>query len=161
LLVEPCPAKAPGIARAFKQLAQDPSFCPKLRLGLRGDGTRTIPVLKISRQDRADDTPPPDNRLTLLHISRYGRPAHTGPGSADQEKDLAGSVVLQYAAISETSTLPVRNQEANPYFVRALPERMIRADTLSEQEALGRLWANYLIPSDFHAVIHGSNHLTA
>jgi hypothetical protein len=159
VMVEADADKARDIATAFEQLGTDPTFRTAVRVCVCGDGTRTIPVLKMDRRDRPDDTMPGDERLTLLHISCPGR--RTGREPGPQDPDPSGSVVLQYAALSETSSLPVRNQEANPYFLRALPERMIGADTVEEQESLGRLWANYLIPLDFHAVIHGSSHLTA
>jgi hypothetical protein len=158
VLVEADAAKARDIARAFDQLGKDPTFRTLIQVRVCGDGTKTIPVLKMDRHDRADDTLPGDDRLTLLHISCPVRRASREPGPKDPAP--SGSVVLQYAALSDTASLPVRNQEANPYFFRALPGRMIQAATVAEQESLGQLWANYLVPTDFHAVIHGSTHLT-
>ena len=113
----------------------------------------------MRRSDFAVDTPPTDERLTLLRVycPRQGEavgaalPPEPGPDE---------SMVFQYSALSQTASVTVRELKANPYFVQKLPKKIIGGRTAAQREDFGLLWANYLIPEDLHQVIGGSDHLT-
>src|SRR5207237_1137692 len=129
----------------------EPQFNKKMKLQVC-DKVGAIGVLKMTRRTTSPDTSPSEEHLTLLTITCRPSREH---GAAVDGSDVA--MVFQYSALSQTATVPVREQEANPYFVRRLPARMIKASQ-GEQEEFGKLWATYLIPEDFHRIIQCGRH---
>jgi len=122
------------------------------------------PVLEM-KDDESTDVPPEEVNQTLIRVTcpTPGVAAAallTPAASAAPAAAVEPAVVFQYSALSQTATIPVRELKSNPYFTRRLPERLKQAQTRSEQEDFGELWANYLIPEEFLRMIEASGHLT-
>ena len=150
VLVERDDARAKEVLRAFKELCQERGIRNKLALTVADAGK--IPILRIKEDDEASDTPPPEDRSTLLRVT-----CPSVQSGVESDTDLA---VFQYSALSQSATVSVREAKVNPYFARRLPDRLREARCATDAARFGRLWANYLIPDEFHGVIESSSHLT-
>ncbi len=152
VVVEGDDARATAIVAVFKRLSEDPSLLRSFQLRVSDKGA--IATLAMTAAE-ASDVPPTEENHTYIRVVCPAQGSGTAAGSATD-----GSVVFQYSALTQTATIPVRELKSNPYFMHRLPGRLREAKTLSEQEDYGELWANYLVPDDFHRIIEGSGNLT-
>jgi hypothetical protein len=113
-----------------------------------------------SREDprKPDDpgtagTPPPDQQPEGPPPTRITVAAMT---DLDAEEDP----VIQYSALAESAVISVREERLSSYFVRQLPIRLVGAQAREEQEALGRLLTNYLLPEDFRQLLDSKTSLS-
>jgi hypothetical protein len=162
VLVEPDRDRAATILETFRQLSREKELVRFFQLCVTDLGE--IPVLEM-KDDESTDVPPEEVNHTLIRVtcSNPGVNAASMPASAagaGPVEAVQPAVVFQYSALSQTATIPVRDLKSNSYFTRRLPERLKQAETRSEQEDFGELWANYLIPEEFLRMIEASGHLT-
>jgi hypothetical protein len=148
VLVEQDPDRAEEVRGVFEQLGKDSLLKKKMTLHV-AEKVGSVGVLALAGRTTSPDTPPPEEQLTLVRIAC----PRAAPGSS------CDATVFKYSAQSQTTSVPVRQQEANRYFVHRLPARMIQARSGQEQEQYGKLWATYLIPEDFQRIMRGSGHL--
>ncbi len=131
---------------------------------------RSIPglQLEVDSGGQVDPDPEPDPNtdvepyihLTLLRITKRGSsPMVTSPANP-APAGMASTEFFEFSGISDTAAVTVRDREANPYFIRELPDRVSNASTPEEQESFGTFFANYLIPDDFRVLAEGSSSMT-
>src|SRR5262249_7551615 len=100
----------------------------------------------------ARDTDPPV-AVNLLRVTLEQHRSATAESAGE-------NTTFQFSALSETAAVPVRDEQVNTYFVRELPDRLIKTRKAEERQALGRFFANYLIPDDFRRMIEGGKGLS-
>ena len=67
---------------------------------------------------------------------------------------------IEYAALTSTAVVPVRTQMVQTYFLNRLPARLMATVLeVDQQEQLGQILTQYLVPHDFHTLIHGDESL--
>ncbi len=78
------------------------------------------------------------------------------PGSADDHAShpRPRRQIFQCTAVTESSVIPVREQDVAPYFVEKIPERIRTAETVADQEKFGLLLPAFLLPEDFVKLIN-------
>lgn len=107
------------------------------------------PAARGPEAGRGDGRPTP-NRVTITRTA-YSR--EVPPGAPP-------TVALEYAALTASAVVPVREQAVQAYFFDRLPERLRTTTRVADQERLGELLTGYLIPTDLHPLIHGDETLT-
>ncbi|MGB7974870.1 MAG: M17 family peptidase N-terminal domain-containing protein, partial [Roseiarcus sp.] len=121
-----------------------------------------FPKLAITVSHRPDVSPDsipeanaidtdPDVPVSLLRVTRREGNPDT-PGSDD-------ITTLEFTALSDTASVPVRQQSITTYFVRRIPERLIATSSVETRERLGLFLTNCLIPDDFRRVTDGAGNL--
>jgi CHAT domain len=118
---------------------------------MSGQALSTMPSGYVfSGEANAIDTEP-DVPVSLLRVTRLGATSDN-PGPNDV-------TTLEFTALSDTASVPVRQASIITYFVRRIPERLIATSSSETREQLGFFFATYLIPDDFRRVTDGAHNL--
>lgn len=150
-----------GMLQSQKE-GEDPHFPPQsvwLNLKVikrRPPPKRLLAVAPRSEDDHdsASDTRPSQKvvRLTVsslngenpLEMARAPRRA-----KAHSPNGRHGRQVFQCSAVTESSIMPVREVEVEPYFVERIPEKLRHAPSFAEQEKFGLMLPSYFLPEEF------------
>jgi CHAT domain/Cytosol aminopeptidase family, N-terminal domain len=155
-LVEPNPDNATRIFSTLRGIAEN-HLIQGLQLEIGAEITRVDP--DASPKANAKDTDP-EVSVTLMRVTTDAEsPSLTSPANPPLA-NTGESQVFRFSALSDVAAVTVREREVNPYFAQNLPSRLSQAKSLTDQEAFGRFFASYLIPSDFRALVETANNLT-
>jgi hypothetical protein len=138
--------KLDRIESALNEIKSEDAF-PKLAITV---SRRPDVALDSSPEANAIDTEP-DVPVSLLRVTRIG---------ATPDSPASGDITtLEFTALSDTASVPVRRASIITYFVRRIPERLIATSSAETREQLGLFFATCLIPDDFRRVTDGAHNL--
>lgn len=122
----------------------------------RGENIAADPNLESTPADTEPDVP-----VSFVRATRKDVPAPAATLAPDGVKALGVTELFEFSALSETAAVSVREQEISAYLLKALPDRMIAANTPPDKrERLGRFFADIVIPEDFRAMTESAVNLT-
>ena len=104
--------------------------------------------------DSARDTMPSGRVVRLTVSSLYTETPSSGQKASRRSKARSSKArprrqVFQCSAVTETSIIPVREVDVEPYLVENIPTKLRTASSLAKQEKFGPVLSSYFLPGDF------------
>ena len=144
--------KLEQICKAFDMFSGE-NLTSGLRLTVtQGEGVDPDPIPEHNATDTDADAP-----VTFLRVTRKIAPVSAAPAPASA---MGRTTTFEFSALSESSSVPVREEEISAYLIQALAARMTTTSAAEQRERLGRFFADLVLPEDFRKLTEGAKNLT-